>query len=61
MKEYHIPTLKNTSAIRMSMFQEKDGENYKYDRLVIDDGYRGACCYDKPKFGFVFERATKIE
>lgn len=61
MKEYHIPTLKNVSAIRLSLFQEKDNGNYKYDRLIIDDGYRGTCCYDKPKFGFIFERAAKIE
>lgn len=59
MKEYHINSLKEVSFTKLTCFQEKVKDCYKYDILVIDEGYRGSRFFDKPKFGFVFERVDK--
>lgn len=60
MKEYHIDDLKSATTVRLSIFQEKVDGTFEYDKLVIDEGYRGTVYHDKPKFGFVFERVDKI-
>ena len=58
--EYHIDNLKSVTVARLTVFQEEEKGTFKYERLVIDDGYGTAWNMKKPKFGFVFERVDKM-
>ena len=41
MNEYHINDLNAVSIVRLEVFQEKVNGNYMYDKLIVDEGYRG--------------------